>query len=431
MRGLWFKRSFLLSMVAALGVVACGGTSSSAGKGTVHVLAVWSGSEQDSFTAVLKPFEDQTGIKVEYESTRDVDALLQTRLAAGNPPEIASLPSPSTLTKLAGQGKLVQLDNGILDMPTFTAQYAPGWIDLGKVNGKLYEIFAWAAVKGLVWYNPTKFTAKGYQVPTNWNDMMTLASTIKSSGTTPWCIAVESGAASGWSGSDWVKEIVLSQAGPDVYNSWWQGKTKWTDPAIKSAWQTWGTVLGPGDSNVYGGKNYILSTNFANGGDGMFKNPPKCYMHNQASFITDNFVKQDKAVAGTDFKFFPLPDVNTQFAGAHVGAGDAFSVLKDTPQARALIKYLTTPEAQAIWVKRGGKLSPNKTFDLSNYPDDTTRQVAQVMTGAKIFAFDAGDLMPTTMRDAYWKAVLSFVADQSKLDSILANLDTVQASAYK
>ena len=430
MRGLLFKRSLILSLMALLTAVACG-TGSSSGKGTVHILAVWSGAEQDSFKAVLAPFEASTGIKVSYESTRDVDALLQTRLAAGNPPEIASLPSPSTLTKLAGQGKLIQLDNGVLDMPTFTSQYAPGWIDLGKVNGKLYEIFAWAAVKGLVWYDPKNFTAKSYQVPTDWASLMTLSSTIKSGGTTPWCIAVESGAASGWAGSDWVKEIVLSQAGPDVYNSWWQGKTKWTDPAIKAAWQTWGTILGPNNSNVYGGKNYILSTNFANGGDGLFKTPPKCYMHNQASFITDNFVKQDKVTAGTDFKFFALPDVNTQYAGAHVGAGDAFSMLKDTTQARALIKYLTTPEAQAIWVKRGGKLSPNKTFDLANYPDDTTRQVATVMTSAKIFAFDAGDLMPTPMRDAYWSAVLKFVADQSKLDTILASLDTVQATAYK
>jgi alpha-glucoside transport system substrate-binding protein len=419
-------------MLAIL-AIACGTGGSSAGKGSVHVLAVWSGSEQDSFMAVLKPFEDQTGIKVEYESTRDVDALLQTRLQAGNPPEIASLPSPSTLTKLATQGKLIQLDaasNPVLDMSSFNSQYAQGWIDLGKINGKLYEIFSWAAVKGLIWYNPKNFAAKGYTVPTTWQDMITLQSTIKSGGTTPWCVAVESGAASGWPGSDWVKEIVLSQAGPDVYNSWWQGKTKWTDPAIKAAWQTWGTILGPGNTNVYGGKNQILATNFANGGDPMFKNPPKCYMHNQASFITDNFVKQDKAVAGTDFKFFPLPDVNTQYAGAHVGAGDAFSMLKDTSQARALIKYLTTPEAQAIWVKRGGKLSPNKNFDLSNYPDDITKQVAQVMTGAKIFAFDAGDLMPTDMRNAYWAAVLAFVADQSKLDSILAHLDDVQAKSY-
>jgi alpha-glucoside transport system substrate-binding protein len=419
-----------LAMVALV-LVACGGSSSTAGKGSVHVLAVWAAAEQDSFMATLAPFEAQTGIHVLYESTRDVDAVLATRIAAGNPPEISSLPSPATLNKYAAQGKLIQLDNGILDMNTMNSQYSPGWIKLGTINGKLYEIFAWASVKGLIWYNPTKFAAKGYTVPTTWADLMTLSAKIKADGTTPWCIAVASGTASGWPGSDWVKEIVLSQSGPTVYDSWWQGKTKWTDPAIKNAWLTWGQILGPNASNVSGGSRLILSQPFGNGGDGLFKSPPKCYMHNQASFITANFVSQDKAVPGTDFKFFALPDVDPQFAGAHVGAGDAFSMLKDTPQARALIKYLTTPEAQAIWVKRGGKLSPNKSFDPANYPDDITRQVATVMTTAKIFDFDAGDLMPTAMFNAYWGAVLKFVANQNNLDAILANLDAVQATAYK
>jgi alpha-glucoside transport system substrate-binding protein len=418
------------AMVALVAVVACG-SSSTASKGSVHVLAVWAAAEQDSFMATLKPFEDQTGIKVLYESTRDVDSVLATRIAAGNPPEIAALPSLASVNKYAGQGKLVQLDNGILDMTTMNAQYSPGWIKLGTINGKLYQIFAWASVKGLIWYDPAKFAAKGYQVPTDWAGLMALSAKIKADGTTPWCIAVASGAASGWPGSDWVKEIVLSQSGPAVYDSWWQGKTKWTDPAIKLAWTTWGSILGPNDSNVSGGSKTILSQPFGNGGDGIFKSPPKCYMHNQASFITDNFVKQDKAVPGTDFKFFPLPDVDPQYAGAHVGGGDSFSMFKDTSQSRALIKYLTTPDAQAIWVKRGGKLSPNKSFDPANYPDDITRQVATVMTTAKIFDFDAGDLMPDAMFHAYWSAVLKFVADQSKLDSILQNLDTVQATAYK
>jgi alpha-glucoside transport system substrate-binding protein len=417
-------------MAAIVTAVGCG-TGSTASKGSVHVLAVWAAGEQDSFLATLKPFEDSTGIKVLYESTRDVDSVLATRIAAGNPPEISSLPSPATLNKYAAQGKLVQLDNGILDMNTMNAQYSPGWIKLGTINGKLYEIFAWASVKGLIWYDPKNFAAKGYTVPTTWADLLNLSAKIKSDGTTPWCIAVASGAASGWPGSDWVKEIVLSQSGPAVYDSWWQGKTKWTDPAIKLAWQTWGKILGPNASNVNGGSKTILSQPFGNGGDGMFKTPPKCYMHNQASFITANFVSQDKVTPGTDFNFFPLPDVDPQFAGAHVGAGDAFSMLKDTPQARALIKYLTTPEAQAIWVKRGGKLSPNKSFDPANYPDDITRSVATVMTTAKIFDFDAGDLMPTVMFNAYWAAVLKFVANQNNLDAILQNLDAVQATAYK
>jgi alpha-glucoside transport system substrate-binding protein len=52
------------------------------------------------------------------------------------------------------------------------------------------------------------------------------------------------------------------------------------------------------------------------------------------------------------------------------------------------------------------------------------------MTGAKIFAFDAGDLMPDAMKHAYWTAVLEFIRDQTKLDAILAKLDSVQATAY-
>jgi hypothetical protein len=34
------------------------------------------------------------------------------------------------------------------------------------------------------------------------------------------------------------------------------------------------------------------------------------------------------------------------------------------------------------------------------------------------------------MRNGYWSAVLQFAADQSKLNTILANLDAIQAKAY-
>jgi hypothetical protein len=34
------------------------------------------------------------------------------------------------------------------------------------------------------------------------------------------------------------------------------------------------------------------------------------------------------------------------------------------------------------------------------------------------------------MSDAFLKSILDFVKDQSKLDSLLTNLDTVQKSAY-
>ncbi|HXJ49143.1 MAG TPA: ABC transporter substrate-binding protein, partial [Candidatus Acidoferrum sp.] len=414
-----------------LTAVACG-TSSTASKGSVSVMATWTGAEQASFMAVVKPFTDQTGITIKYEASRDQDALLTTRVASGNPPDLAAAPSPTLLTKFAHDGKVIAL-NDVVDMTALAAQNSKSWIDLGEPlgDGKLYQVYSWVSLKGLIWYDPKNFAAKSYQVPTSWDSLLALQNQIKGAGTTPWCIGLESGAASGWPGSDWVKEIVLSQSGPTVYDNWWQGKQKWTSPEIKLAWQTWGQILGSGDSNVYGGAKNMAATNFGDGGTPMFQTPPKCYMHNQASFITSFFQSANASLQPvTDFNFFPLPDITSQFAGAHVVAGDAWSMFHNTPQAQQMLKYLQTADAQAIWVKRGGKISPNNKVSLDSYPDPLSKSTAQILVATKIAKYDAGDLMPADMKNAYWSAVLQFVQDQSKLDSILANLDSIQAKAY-
>src|SRR5262245_50360436 len=320
------RRAPVFGLLAVLALAACAPGQSTGGGGgggkiggTVHVLAVWAGSEQDSFMAVLKPFEDRTGIKVEYESTRDLDATLLTRVQAGNPPEVTGAPSIGTLNKLATQGKLVSLDN-IVDMSALKSQYADTWIKLGQgPSSKLYQIFSWAAMKGLVWYNPKSFQAKGYTVPKTFADFTALVSKIKSDGTTPLCVTLESGAASGWPGSDWSTEVVLSQSGATVYDTCWAGKQTCTSPEITQAWQPFGQLIGPGASNVFGGPNYMVSTNFGDVGTPMFANPPKCYMLNQGSFITDFFVKANPSLKPSqDFTFFPLPTINSANAGSTV-----------------------------------------------------------------------------------------------------------------
>jgi alpha-glucoside transport system substrate-binding protein len=432
MRSKWFRRSLILSMAAMFTAVACG-TGSTQNAGSVRVIAVWSGQEQANFMAVLKPFEDSTGIKVTYESTRDEDAILTSRVAAGNPPDLAAAPSPQLLTQFAKQGKVVALNNAV-DMSALSSTTADSWIKLGEPlnDGKLYQIFSWAAVKGLIWYSPKSFTAKGYNVPKSWDELTALQSQIKSSGTTPWCLTVESGSATGWMASDWLKEIVLSQSGPDVYDKWVAGTQKWSSPEIKQAWQTFGSILGPNDSNVYGGSQYIVATNFGDVGTPMFKSPPKCYMLNQASFITTFFTSAVPTLqAGTDFNFFPLPDINSQYAGAHVVAGDSWSMFKDTSQARQLIKYLTTADAQAIWVKAGGKLAVNKQVPLTDYPDTLSKESAQIVVNTTVAKYDATDNMPADMKAAAWADLVKFIQNQGQLDSLLAHLDSVQATAYK
>src|SRR5258708_29896383 len=148
--------------------------------------------------AVMKPFTDSTGITIQYEASRDQDALLTTRVAAGNPPDLAAAPSPTLLTNFAKTGKVVALNN-LVDMTALQSQYSPGWITLGEPlnDGKLYEDYSWVSLKGLIWYDPKNFLAKGYNIPNSWDSLLNLQQTIKSAGTTPLCLALTTPAPSG------------------------------------------------------------------------------------------------------------------------------------------------------------------------------------------------------------------------------------------
>ena len=239
-----------------------------------------------------------------------------------------------------------------------------------------------------------------------------------------WCVGIESGAASGWPATDWIEDIVLRTAGPETYTSWYQGKVKWTDPAIKNAFQIYvNDVVG----KMYGGTQTAVATNFGNGGDPLFSSPPGCVFHHQASFIT-GFSQFKEHKAGTDYNFFPFPDIDSKYAGAVEGAGDLFGMFHDTAAAKSLMRYLGTAEAQDIWVKKGGALSANK--NATSYPDDISKRSAQVLADAKIFVFDASDGMPSAMNDAFWKGMVALTGGSKTVDQVLADLDTVPKDAY-
>jgi alpha-glucoside transport system substrate-binding protein len=428
-----WQRYAVPSLVMALVLAACtsgsntssGGSGAPAGSGqiggTVTVIGTWGGDEEKAFLQMVKPFEDQTGVDVQYTGTRDINTVLTTGVQSGVLPDLAGLPGPGQMADFANAGALKPL-NDVLDIQAYQDQTAPALYELGTVDDQVYGVFIKSTIKGLMWFNP-KGSDFADNPPATWDDLQSALDANAAKAEAPWCLGIESGAASGWPGTDWIEDLVLRQAGPDVYNQWWQGKVKWTDPAIKQAWQTYGDVV----AKSFGGANKVVSTNFANAGDPLFDNPQGCQLLHQASFITGlgAFTKKE---AGTDYDFFPFPDINPDFAGAVEGAGDLFGMFHDTPQAKALMKYLVTPEAQSIWVGIGGALSANK--QVTNYPDDISKRSAELLTGAKTFVFDASDLMPTAMNDAFWKGIVDYTQHPDNLDSILQNLDQAQTDAY-
>lgn len=415
-----------VAVVGALGLALAAGCATDddpeAGDGTVTVFGVWGGEEEEAFAEMVKPFEERTGITVEYTGTRDLNAVLATGAASGVLPDLAGLPGPGQMAQFAQAGVLKPLDD-ILDIDTYRAETAPAFVELGTVDGQLYGVFIKAAVKGLIWYNTDVYDG---EVPGSWEELESVADAQASGDTRPWCVGLESGPASGWPGTDWIEDFVLRQSGPDVYDAWTAGEHPWSSPEIRAAFEAYGQVVSA--QRTHGGPGYVVNTNFGGAANPMFADDPGCLFHHQASFITGFFQDEAGAEEG-DYDFFLMPDVNPQFSGAITGGGDLFGMFNDTSEARQLMEYLVTAEAQQIWVDLRGDISGNTT--VTTYPDEVSQRSAELLAQAEVFRFDASDLMPEEMNEAFWSAMLDYTQNPDRLDAILSDLDEVQGTAYE
>jgi alpha-glucoside transport system substrate-binding protein len=386
--------------------------------GKVTMLGVLGGAELDAFESVVEPFEKATGVEVQYEGTRDFAAVLQTRVDGGNPPDVVATPAIGEMAGFAEQGKLVNLRDVVGD-DVLDANFSKSLLETGSLDDEVFGIFNSVNLGGLIWYNPQVYD--GPTDPQSWDELQEWARGKAGSDIAPWCVGLESGAASGWPAADFIDEILLRQAGPEFHQRWREGEEPWTSPEVKQAFETYGGMVE--DDMVYGGTTTVLSTNFAKAANPMFTESPACYLHEQATFmggiITDSF---PNLKPGEDLDFFPAPDFNPEFPGVRSISGEIVGMINETPQSTALVKYLATREAGVLIASTGRWLSPNKNVDPSIYRDAFLKKASEVLADSEGTYSLGNALMPQTEVDAFWKAGLDYTKDPEDLDSILETI---------
>jgi len=245
--------------------------------------------------------------------------------------------------------------------------------------------------------------------------------------TAPWCFAIQSGSATGWAATDWVEDLVLRLAGPEVYDEWADGERGFDDPEIRSALDAFDElVLSRG--RTAGGLRSILQTEVTRASAPLFGDEPGCAMYKQASFAESWF--PDGTVVGTDVDFFVLPGTDANTLAPLVAGGDSLVQFSDDANVNRLMTYLISPEGSRVWAGRGGFYSGLTTVDLDTYYTDTDRRFAELFRDKRDVRFDASDLMPSDIGSGLlWREITAWISGTTTLDEFVATMDAAYADA--
>ncbi len=423
-------RTAILIAVFAMIAAACGGDGEPAADGnggeggqTVSLLHGISGEdEQAALQQAIDAYEEASGNTVSVEPSPDFETIVVTRVTGGNPPDVALYPQPGLLRNIANQDATVAFDEAGVELDQDAL--VPGMIETGTFDGATHGVVVKLGIKSLLWHPGEEFTSN-YEVPSSWSDLKELTNTIASDlegedGRAPWCIGIESGGATGWVATDWIEDLVLRLHGPEVYDQWVNHEIMFNSPEITEAFEELESIWFD-ENAVLGGTTGILQTPFAESVTPMFDDPPGCYLHRQAGFISGSFPEGTEIGSGVDVSYFPSDEGQPVLF-----AGDLAAIHSDNPAAADFVSFLTGPEAQQAWMSHdgAGSLSVRSDFDSSNYPTQALQKQGEILANATVARFDASDLMPSEVgASAFWSEIVAWLSGGQDLETTLTNID--------
>lgn len=410
----------LLALVMSLSVISVSAQDSEIDcKGaqpgdTVSMLYQWSGQEEQRFSDIISPLAEACGISFQPESTRD-QALLDTKVQAGTPPDVAFWTSAAAIRY---QDILFPMEA----LGANTENYADFFREQGTFGGEWIALPIKADIKTIIWYSPVVFEAFGYEVPTTWDELVALADQMVADGNVPWSMGFESGDATGWTGQDFIQDILLTTQGPDYVSGIIDGSIPFNDAGVREAFEIYGNWA-TDPAYALGGAEGTLTTNFNDAIYRVFADPPEAMMVKQSGFAGGAVEAQYPDLEyGVDYDFFNFPGAQGLQGGA-----DLMIAFSDKPAVQALVTYLSSEAGAQRWAEVGFDLSPN-LLATEYYTDPSLLKKAEALAATSGLIQSMGDAIPGGFARAEWGAIVNYVNGQD-LDEGLDNAAAAQAEA--
>ncbi len=380
------------------------------------------GAEGDVLQSVYKAFTEATGTQVKYTGTQDLNSIVQSRVQAGNAPDIADL-QLGVARDYAKQGKLMDLDT-VVGKTELRSNYSQSLLDGASFDGKVFGIYQ-GFNNFMLWYNPEQYS--GPKDPRTWQEIVDWSRRQATAGKPTWCIAEEAGGFSGYPGAQFIENLFAKKYGPEKLRQWGSGQLPWTSPEVKDAWQMFGEIATDG-STISGGVQGSISAPIATGYNGLIAEKATCQMALWGSWVPG--LIGDGVRPGKNLDFFRVPGDNPQFSSTEIFQTTVAVGFKDTPTTRAFLKFIQSPEAQALLASADQWPVSNLKVPADTYKSPLLQKAAKAFFDDKVtLAVGPNVMANAAVNGAFYKGVLTYLQDPSSLDAVLARIQAAVAGS--
>ncbi len=160
----------------------------------------------------------------------NMQAVIKSLIFAGLPPTTFQVHAGWEMYQYAS-AKLLSPITDLWQSEGWTKVFPERIKELCSYNGQFYAVPMDIHRANMLWYNVSIFKKLGLKMPTTFQGLIDLMKKIKAAGYTPLAV----GDRNEWAGIMVFEEGLLSTAGPQIYDDFFQGKVNYSNPKVKEA----------------------------------------------------------------------------------------------------------------------------------------------------------------------------------------------------
>jgi multiple sugar transport system substrate-binding protein len=284
-------------------------------------------------------------------------------------------------------------------------------------DGKQYFVpltyYPWA-----VFYRKSVFQEKGYQVPKTLDEFKTLGAQMKKDGLVPIAFADKDG----WPAMGTFDILNMRVNGYQFHVDLMAGKESWTDPKVKTVFDTWRGLLPLHQEGS-------LGRTWQEAAQSLQKKEAATYF--LGMFVGQQFPTAEQE----DLDFFPFPEIDSTIGADALDAPiDGFLMAKkprNEEGAKKLLAALAKPTAGQDYVASDPTvIAANSEADTSKYSSLQLKGVELVKSAKHIAQFLDRDTRPDFSSTVMIPSIQEFLKSPDKVDSILSSIESQKKTIF-